>query len=159
VITISLDEHTRRIAYFTFIIIFIVMLTTSRPAFAQTKELTLQALNGKNGKPLTNQRLLFFAGLTEEDARHHSSSFEARTNASGLAVVQIDIAKVRYLQVFADFMTVCIQAPNNYTIALSEIMNTGGSTPNTCGTLHTSSAPGKLTIYAREATLKEKMDW
>jgi hypothetical protein len=145
-----------RLAVFIF---FILAVATSKPAFTQTKEITLQALNGKNGKPLPNQRLLFFAGLTAEAARNHSVSFEAVTDASGLAVVQIDPAKARYLQVFADFMTVCIQEPNSYTIALSEIMNTGGSTPNTCGTLHTPSTPGRLIIYAREATLREKMDW
>ena len=141
------------------LILFLIIAATSRPVIAQTKELNLQALNGKNGKPLTNQRLLFFAGLTAEDARNHSISFAAVTNASGLATIQIDLAKVRYLQVFADSMTVCIQDPNHYTIASSEIMNTGGSTPNTCGTLHTPSAPGRLIVYAREATLREKMDW
>jgi len=152
-------QHTRSTAAHVILITLLVIVAASKPAFAQTKELTLQALNGKNGKPLPNQRLLLFAGLTEEDARMHSISFAAVTNASGLATIQIDPAKVRYLQVFADFMTVCIQEPNRYTIALSEIMNTGGSTPNNCGTLHAPSAPGKLIIYAREPTSKEKMYW
>jgi hypothetical protein len=145
--------------YFIVIICLIVIATISRPVVAQTKELTLLALNGKNGKPLTNQRLLLFTGRTEEDARNKSGSVEAVTNASGLAVIQVDISKVSYLQVFVDFMHVCIQEPNRHVIAVSEIRNTGSSTPNSCGTLHTPSSPGKLVIYAREPTFMEKMDW
>jgi hypothetical protein len=145
--------------YVNVLLAFIVILTACNPAHAQKRELSLQAINGRNGKPLSNQRLLFFAGPTEEDARRHSMSFEARTNSLGLATVLINPEEVRYLQVFADFMTVCIKKPNQYTIALSEVISTGGSTPNTCGSQHMPSAPGKLIVYARQPTLKEKMAW
>ena len=117
-------KHTRNTAARSILLIaLVIIVAASKPAIGQTKELTLQTLNGKNGKPLPYLRILFFAGLTAEDARMHSITFAAVTNASGLAVVQIDPAKIHYLQMFADFMTVCIQDPNHYTIALSEIMN------------------------------------
>jgi hypothetical protein len=125
----------------------------SPSAFCQT--ITLKAVNGKNGKPLPKQRLLVFAGSTPDEVRFHKYSYDLTTNVAGVATLVVDHADIKRIQVWADFQHLCQSTPNVRSYGLSEIVATGLSTPNDCGSFSDNAVPGQLVIFARPRTRRE----
>jgi hypothetical protein len=123
----------------------------SPSAFCQT--ITLKAVNGKNGKPLPKQRLLVSAGSTPDEVRFHKYSYDLTTNDAGVATLVVDHAE--RIQVWADFQHLCQSTPNLRSYGLSEIVATGLSTPNDCGSFSDNVVAGQLVIFARPRTRRE----
>ena len=124
---------------------------------AQSSEITIHALNGKDGKPLVHQRLLVFGGKTAEAASHQETDFDVTTDVNGFARVVFDPAKTRWIEVFADFLTLCYDKPNLVQFSVDTISSTGLASPNHCGKIMPLVKPGQFTVFARPATLREKM--
>jgi hypothetical protein len=131
----------------------------SSAVVAQDSEMTIQALNGKNGKPLVHRRLLVFGGKTAEAASHQETIFDVTTDGNGFARVVFDPAKTRWIEVFADFLTLCHNKPNLVQFSVDTILSTGFASPNHCGKIVPLVKPGQFTVFARPATLREKMAW
>jgi hypothetical protein len=125
----------------------------SPSALCQT--ITLKAVNGKNGKPLPKQRLLVFAGSTPDEVRFHRYSYDLTTNVAGVATLVVDHVDIKRIQVWADFQHLCQSTPNLRSYGLSEIVATGLSTPNDCGSFSDNVVPGQLVIFARPRTRRE----
>jgi hypothetical protein len=128
-------------------------------AHAQSPKLTLLAIDGKNGKPLTAQRLLGFVGKSQEDVRLHKQSMDVTTDKDGVALLGISDANIQWIQVLVDFRTLCQTTPNAQSFRVAEIVANGLAAPNSCGSLRRDLAPGQLIVYSRSATLREKMAW
>jgi len=126
---------------------------------ARSLEITIQALNGKDGKPLVHQRLLVFGGKTAEATSHHETHFEFTTDEKGFARMSFDPATTQWIEVFADTLTLCISKPNFVQFNIDKILRTGLATPNNCGAIATQLKPGQFTVFARSATLREEMAW
>jgi hypothetical protein len=126
-------------------------------AMAQVKEITLQALDGKTGKPLANQRLLVFAGDTAEAATFHHQNFVLTTDAAGKAQLPIASMDTKWIQVWADGLTLCQTKPNSLSFKVETISTVGLSAPNTCSPLLQAPKSGVFIVFARESTLSEKM--
>ena len=124
---------------------------------AQTRTIEVQAYNGKTGAPLAKQRLLVFAGASQQDAAFHQRNFDLTTDAGGEATLVLDSPQVQWVQVFADYLTLCQDTPNHQSFRVSEIISSGLSSPNTCGKLTRPNTPGKFIVFARPATFAEKM--
>jgi hypothetical protein len=136
-------------------IFFAVILAAS--AMAQVKEITIQALDGKTGKPLANQRLLLFAGDTPDTATFHDQNFVLTTDADGKAKLPITSKDTKWIQVWADGLTLCQTKPNSLSFKVETIATLGLSAPNTCSPLSQAPKSGVFIVFARESTLSEKM--
>lgn len=128
-----------------------------RPAEAQNTSVKIQAYNGKTGAPLTKQRLLVFAGASQQDAAFHQRNFDLTTDAVGQATLLLDSANVQWIQVFPDYLILCQSTPNARSFNVSAIVATGLSSPNTCSRLTKPNQAGSFIVFARPATLAEKM--
>ena len=146
-----------------------VNLRTLLPVFlflagisASAQSLTVHAVNGKTGQPLAGVRLLVFAfnGPSYRESEH-AKSFDLHTDRSGVAAIRPDqIEGADHLQIWADFMTRCVSDINSTGISVKDTLASGVTDTNSCSKkIAAKPVPGTLTIYAREATLLEKMDW
>jgi hypothetical protein len=61
----------------------------SSALYAQSVSITLEAVDGKNGKTMPHQRLLVFMGDSQEDVRFHKYSQDVTTDERGYAVLHI----------------------------------------------------------------------
>jgi hypothetical protein len=126
-------------------------------ALAEPSEITIQALNGKDGKPLVHQRLLIFGGKTAEAARFHETNFEAMTDENGFVTMPLNLANTHWIEVFADELTLCHSKPNLIPFSVDAILSTGLAAPNECGNVAQRLKPGNFTVFARPSSLREKM--
>ncbi|MCU1220986.1 MAG: hypothetical protein JWN42_2183 [Candidatus Angelobacter sp.] len=120
-------------------------------------EITVQAIDGRNGKDLAHQRLLIFTGRSSDDVKTHAAHVELTTDKKGMGTLSLDASKALWIQPWADGRTLCQQVPNQNSFSVDEIISKGLATPNTCSSVVKESAPGRLIIFARPATLMEKM--
>ena len=139
------------------IVAFLMLFGTL--AHAQDTKLTLVAVDGRNGKPLPSQRLVAFIGESQEDVRLHKQSLDVTTDRNGLAVLSITQTKMHWIQVFVDYRTLCQTEPNRLSFNVAEIVSSGLVTSNSCGSLRRVATTGQLVVFARPATLREKMNW
>ena len=126
---------------------------------AQSVSINLEAINGKNGKPMPYQRLLVFMGDSQEDVRFHKYSQDVTTDEHGDAVLKIPKATIQWMQVFVDYRTLCQTEPNRRSFSLAKIVESGEATPNDCSVVRKDLKPNQLVVFARPATLREKRDW
>jgi hypothetical protein len=119
--------------------------------------ITIQVLDGRNGKPLADQRVLVFTGLSNSAVKNHAADTEVTTDKYGIGTLTIYPAETQWLQVFADGRTLCYPDPNDSSFSVSDIISKGLATPNDCSKLVRESSPGHFIIFARPARFMEKM--
>ena len=117
----------------------------------------LQAYIGTTGQRLPNQRLVIFAASMQKRVAFHEASFDLTTNQDGEAYLVLDLAKVRWIQVWADSLTLCQSDPTDRSFNVSEIISSGLSSPNTCSKVSKPNEAGNVIVFARPATIAEKM--
>lgn len=108
---------------------------------------------------MTDQRVIVFGGNTFELLRGHQKHFEFRTNSSGAFTLGAGGRVMRYVQVWADHKTLCLDTPNLVAFSLQDVRDSGVSAPNHCGSKRNKPEPGVLVIPAREPTFREKLNW
>lgn len=126
-------------------------------ALEQPVNISVQALDGRNGKPLANQHLLVFTGLTSDAVKSHAEHTGLTTNKDGLGTLTIYPSETQWIQVWADGRILCQDNPNQNTFSIVTIMSKGLATPNTCGALAQEPTPGHFIVFARPAHFKEKL--
>lgn len=143
----------RKILLLAFVVTILAATT-----IAQDTEITIQALDGKSGKPLSHQRLVIFGGESAEAATLHHTSLEATTDEAGLAKLKFDSAKTSWIQVWVDYKTLCQRKPNLNSFSVEKILAFGASSPNNCSSLVEAPTSGRFVVFARHSSLREKMD-
>jgi hypothetical protein len=136
-------------------VLFLGMI--SGAADAQSKPLSVEVLNGNNGKPAANLHLLVFMGESAKDIRLQKIAVDLLTDKDGMATLTLSPDKIHLLQFWPDDETLCQASYNGTVFSVEEIMTTGTKATNTCGTLVKEAVPGHLVLFARALTLKEKM--
>jgi hypothetical protein len=126
-------------------------------AMPQDSHIVVQAVDGRNGKPLANQHLLVFGGESPESVRLHKKQFELVTDKEGLAELAIAPNDVQWIQVWVDWHVLCQSEPNSKSYSVAKVLSTGVGTPNTCGSSVPKLIPGYLVVFARPAHFREKM--
>lgn len=126
-------------------------------ATAQESHIVVRVVDGRNGKPLANQRLLVFAGNSPETVRGHKENFDLITDKEGVADLRIVSPDMRWIQVWVNFHVLCQSRPNARSFSIAEILSKGVSTPNTCGSPRAQPTPGKFIVFARPTHFWEKM--
>lgn len=145
---------------FVVAICFFVLSLFVNVAAAQQRSIVIKVINGKTGKPIANARLVLFGGKSQREAMLEKQNLnDATTGADGAVVYQIDPSVTGWIQVFIDGRTPCFDKPNSQTFSIGKVIRTGESTPNKCGVATLQNVAGTFVVYAREATLWEKMQW
>jgi hypothetical protein len=126
-------------------------------AFSQTTDIKLRAVDGRNGKPLANQHLLVFTGMSSDDVRNHTMHTGIMTDKYGLVTLTVTASETQWIQVWADGRVLCQKDPNQLSFSVAAIMSTGLTTPNTCSSLIREPTPGHFIVFARPARFMEKM--
>ncbi len=119
--------------------------------------LTIRALDGRNGLPIKGAHLLVFAGETGEQVRQHAQHFDLQTDQNGDAQLTLKSDLLKFVQVWIDGKTLCQSRPNYVSFSVEQAVVKGLLAPNTCSHLARPTEPGELLIFARPATLREKM--
>ena len=138
-----------------------MMLQTPPSAAPQqtSQKLKIVVLNGKTGKPIQNSRLLIFQGETSDEVKQHArDSTDLFTNDKGIAILPIQ-STISDVQVWVDFMTQCEKSPNAATLNIPAALEHGVISENSCGSIKVSAEPGKIVVFARKPTLRERMAW
>jgi hypothetical protein len=133
------------------------MTVVGGAAMAQDNRIVVQVVDGRNGKPLANQHLLVFAGESPEGVRLQKEHFQLVTDNDGLADLPIASGTVQWIQVWPDWHILCQKTPNREAFSVTEILSTGLSTPNACGSVRQELRPGHFVVFARPAHFWEKM--
>jgi hypothetical protein len=136
--------------------VFLTLILVAGTA-GQENRIVIKVVDGRNGKLLSNQRLLVFAGESSSAVRQHKAQFQLVTDENGTAFLPITSRDVQWIQVWLDWHVLCQDAPNNNSFSVKEIMRTGLSTPNTCGGSMEKPTPGHFIVFARPAHWWEKM--
>jgi hypothetical protein len=128
-------------------------------AMEQPLKISVQVLDGRNGKPLKNQQLLVFTGRTSDAVKSHAEHTGLITDKAGTGVLVIYPSETQWLQVFADWRVLCYPNANQGSFSVSEIMSKGVVTPNGCSAFMRKPTPGRFIVFARPAHLMERMKW
>lgn len=127
------------------------------PDTAKSINIVVQALDGRNGKPLANQRLLVFTGLSLDAAKSHAEHTSLTTDKEGIGALTIYPAETQWIQVWADGRVLCQPDPNQSGFSVPMIMSTGLAAPNNCGPIARKPLPSHLVIFARPGRFIEKI--
>jgi hypothetical protein len=115
-------------------------------------------MDGRNEKPLANQRLLVFFGKSAELVRQHSEHTELTSDKEGLADLTVATVDSEWIQVWVDHHVLCQREPNTMSFSIGEILSTGVVASNSCSSeILQKLTPGRLVIFARPASFPEKM--
>jgi len=137
--------------------LLVTLVGIGTATLAQDRQIVVQAMDGRNGKPLANQRLLIFGGDSPEAVRRHAKDYVLVTDKDGLATLTL-ASETQWLQVWADWHVLCMtEPPNSKSFPVADIMTLGLNTPNTCGGALKKVAPGHLVVFARPMNFWEKM--
>lgn len=120
-------------------------------------DITVQVLDGRNGKPLADQHVLVFTGPSSDAVKTHAQHTGVTTDKDGMGTLTIYPAETQWLQVFADGRIPCFPNPNQASFSVSDIMSKGLVTPNNCSSLVREPSPGHFIFFARPAHFMEKM--
>ena len=123
----------------------------------KTLDITVQVLDGRNGKPLADQHVLVFTGLSAAAVKTHAQHTGVTTDKDGMGTITIYPGETQWLQVFTDGRIPCFPNPNQASLSVSDIMSKGLVTPNDCSAKVQQASPGHFVIYARPAHFMEKM--
>jgi hypothetical protein len=139
------------------VFLFSVALKAQNAGMAKTTDITVQVLDGRNGKPLADQHVLVFTGLSSDAVKTHAQHTGVTTDKDGMGTLTIYPRETQWLQVFTDGRIPCFPNPNQSSFSVSDIMSKGLVTPNDCSAQVREPSPGHFVIFARPAHFMEKM--
>jgi hypothetical protein len=120
-------------------------------------DIAVQVLDGRNGKPIPNQRVLVFVGGSSEAAKSHAEHTDLTTDKDGLGTLRVHPKETQWIQVWADGRVLCYPDPNQSSFSVDTIVSAGIVTPNNCSGVTKDPVPGHLIIFARPSRFVEKM--
>jgi len=139
------------------VLLFGAMAKAQNAGMQKTLDITVQVLDGRNEKPMADQHVLVFTGLSADAVKTHAQHTGVTTDTSGIGTLTIYPTETQWLQVFTDGRVPCFPNPNQASFSVSEIMAKGLVTPNDCSAQVQQPSPGHFVIYARPAHFMEKM--
>ncbi len=110
-------------------------------------KITIHVLDGKSGKPISNEHLLIF--LTNDKGVPQTEHIDRRTDTDGLVVLSSKDVPFRFIQVWVDWHVLCVKRPNSVVYAISEVLEQGIISQDECGGIKVQPEPGDLYIFAR----------
>jgi len=113
----------------------------------QAQDVTIRVLDGRNGHPVTKERLVVWVGPVR------GTALELPTDKDGVAVLHLSKDHADSIELTADYNFDCQPYRKNTptpSYSVKEILQSGVVTQNTCGKLSQSEAkPGELIFFVR----------
>jgi len=139
------------LARFALLCVLLIVPCVSR---AQTAEIHIRIINGKNGRPIKNETLRVWT------TRDHIDADLWPTDATGAVLLKVD--GNAQIAVDANQYASCRtlpqnQQPSEFLYSVAEILGKGISTENICGNIRVAAKPGELILFERPFTLLEKV--
>ena len=150
---------TRSSVYALSSLLFFSPSITAQRTPDKTLDITVQVLDGRNGKPLADGHVLVFTALSATAVKAHAHNTRVTIDKDGVGTVTIHPEETQWLQVFVDGRILCFPNPNEKSFSVTDIMSKGLVTPNDCNAQVREPSPGQLIIFARPAHFLEKMKW
>ena len=121
---------------------------------AQTAEIHIRIVNGKNGRPIKAETLRVWT------TRNHVDADLWPTDATGSVLLKVD--GNAQIALDENLNASCRTLPANqqsfqFLYSVAEILNKGIATDNTCGNVRVAAKPGELILFERPFTLLEKV--
>ncbi|MGH9433907.1 MAG: hypothetical protein ACRD3T_20455 [Terriglobia bacterium] len=132
-------------------------------AMLHAQDVRIKVLNGRNGRPVTNERVNVWVG--DKPAAlgfggKAGAQFFLPTGKDGVAVLHLGPVRPDLIEVLPDFYLAC-QRPRPVgsvpRYSIKEIITQGVATANTCGKIEVSPKPGELIFFVRPRTLWERL--
>jgi len=122
---------------------------------AQTAEIHIRIINGKNGRPIKNETLRVWT--TREP--HRRRSVAHRRQRRGPPQKSTATRKSRSMRIFMQPAAPSLKTSNppSFSTPSPRSSAKGISTENTCGNIHVAAKPGELILFERPFTLLEKV--
>ena len=139
------------------VFLFSATLKAQNAGMQKTLDIMVQVLDGRSGKPLADQHVLVFTGLSSSAVKTHALHTGVTTDKDGIGTLTIYPAETQWLQVFTDGRIPCFADPNQASFSVSDIISKGLVTPNNCSALVREPSPGHFIIFARPAHFMKKM--
>mgnify|MGYP001548450220 CR=1 FL=1 len=139
------------------VLLFGAMVKAQNAGMQKTLDIMVQVLDGRNGKPMADQHVLVFTGLSADAVKTHAQHTGVTTDKSGIGTLTIYPTEAQWLQVFTEGRVPCFPDPNKVSFSVSEIMSKGLVTPNDCSAHVQQASPGNFVIYARPTHFLEKI--
>lgn len=139
------------------VFLFSATLKAQNGGMAKTLDIVVQVLDGRNGKPLADQHVLVFTGMSSDAVKTQAQHTGLTTDKDGIGTLTIYPGETQQLQVFTDGRIPCFPNPNQSSFSVSDIMSKGLVTPNNCSALVREPSPGRFIVFARPAHFMEKM--
>jgi hypothetical protein len=146
-----------RICFLTAVLLSNGVAVGQRGTMEKTMDIVVQALDGRNGKPLANPHLLVFTGASSDVVKSHTEHTGLTTDKDGVGTLKIYPSQTQWIEVWADGRVLCQSDPNNSSFSVATIMSKGLPTPNTCSGVTREATPGHFIVFARPAHLTEKL--
>lgn len=112
--------------------------------------ITIRVLNGKDGQPIPNLRLILLAGYTESDIAHRFWREEAITNSFGETRLPRALVNFPFLEALLVKAKLCQANLRGDLYKIGRIRSDGWTAPDHCGLIHSVDEPGVLTLFARQ---------
>ncbi|HZP24740.1 MAG TPA: hypothetical protein VFB04_14930 [Terriglobales bacterium] len=139
------------------VLLFGSSMKAQNAGMEKTLNITVHVLDGRTGKPMSDQHVLVFTGLSSDAVKTHAQHTSVTTDKDGVGMLTIYPAETQWLQVFADSRVLCYPNPNQSTFSVSDILSKGLVTSNDCSALVREPSPGHFIIFARPSRFMEKM--
>lgn len=133
------------------------LLKAQTDGVPKSVDITVQVLDGRNGKPIPNQRVLVFGGGSSEAAKSHAEHSDLTTDKDGFGTLKVYPDQTQWVQVWADGRVPCYPDPNQSSFRIDTIMSAGVVAPNSCSDVVKGPVPRHLIVFARPARFMEKM--
>ncbi len=132
-------------------------LKAENAGMEESLKITVQVFDGRSGKPLKDQHVLVFTGLSSNAVKSHAQHTGVTTDKDGVGMLMIYPSETQWLQVFTDGRVPCFPDPNQASFSVNEITSKGLVTPNNCSAFTKEATPGHFVVFARPAGFMEKM--
>ena len=91
--------------------LFFSPFMTAQRITDKTLDITVQVLDGRNGKPLADQHVLVFTGLSSDAVKTHAQHTGVTTDKEGMGTITIYPGETQWLQVFTDGASLASPTP------------------------------------------------
>jgi hypothetical protein len=78
------------------------LLKAQTDGVPKSVDISVQVLDGRNGKPIPNQRVLVFVGGSSEAAKSHAEHTDVTTDKDGLGTLRVHPDQTQWIQVWAE---------------------------------------------------------
>jgi hypothetical protein len=112
------------------------------PGISKTVDIAVHVLDGRNGKAMSNQRVLVFTGESIDAVKSHAEHTDLTTDKNGVGTLRIHPDQTRWIH----GRVLCYSDPTRSIFDVDTVVLNGIATPNSCGGVTEHPKAGRFTV-------------